>query len=284
MITYKVTLSGAKESGKSALLERLLWNTFSDDYRPTDKALFRTKKIDEDRVLHFFDVSGKKIFFDMAGWFCKGSHCVLYCINLSEPLNKEAVAKHFYQFKQNCPNAFIILVGTKNDIENQKVTEEQLKKIKNKYSELFSRIEIHVSSAKNDRNIAELTMMLEIEAQKLVLPPLTNIKKITSKQSPTFFKQEDTLFDKKMQLQSAHEPNYQKITELVNEYHNELTLFDLYGDSLEEKLQTFKDILIFNAGKISDERWDLFQFKFTFTLNNYSCSDKITDIVEKMKQ
>lgn len=120
-------------------------NTF-----PTVGIEFLSRKIDENNVLHFWDISGSDIYKKLYQSYYMGAVIGLLCIDLTKENDKAQINEEVRLFRDLCPYAPIILVGTKSDSAYADI--ETFKK--NTSNELFSNCMI--TSAKERIGIDEL--------------------------------------------------------------------------------------------------------------------------------
>lgn len=80
--------------GKTSILERFVTNTFSDDYKATIGADFRTKDVifnGQTVLLQIWDTAGQERFRALAAPFYRGANICVLVFDVNERLTFEAV-------------------------------------------------------------------------------------------------------------------------------------------------------------------------------------------------
>lgn len=155
MAKFKIVLFGKQGSGKTQLSHRVaLREQYEENTFSTVGIEFRTRKIDENNDLHFWDISGSEIFKKLYQSYYMGAVIGLLCIDLTKEQDKEQIMNEVRLFRDVCPYSPIILIGTKSDSPDADI--EAFKK--NTLNELFTTCII--TSAKEYIGIDELYVEL----------------------------------------------------------------------------------------------------------------------------
>ena len=149
----KIVLLGDVKCGKTQLVKRLTGGDYSRDYRATIGADF-ANLIQKGSSLSvtLWDTSGDESFKSFGTAFYRKSSAVLYCVDLSVPLRTAKIINDIEEFKQICPDATVVFVGTKKDLcENSDIYEKQLADLK------LSNQPFYPLSAAENTGISELS-------------------------------------------------------------------------------------------------------------------------------
>lgn len=163
-MTYLAVLLGDATSGKSSITSRCVHNSFDERYRRTIAGEFYTpvnQSADADLGLELLDTSGNVVYRNMTKSYYRRAEMCVYCVDLTKPLNKDAIIREINEFKDGAPTASVIIVGTKSDLDTQ-ITADALAEFarEQKYNSAL------VTSAKNDVNIRELMVVMDQLATK----------------------------------------------------------------------------------------------------------------------
>lgn len=150
MTSYKITVWGAAGTGKTALIDNLVNHRFNADYVGTIGAnLFEGRG--SDATLQFWDVGGEKRYRSLVGSYCSGAQLFIYCIDLTQEL-KESAIREDIALMRAIAKGHVILVGTKSDLPEQKISQEALRAL----AERLGATAFFITSAKNNTGIDEL--------------------------------------------------------------------------------------------------------------------------------
>ncbi|WED42090.1 DUF5617 domain-containing protein [Legionella cardiaca] len=153
----KIALWGMKGSGKSALMDRLVNNTYQGSYEPTigiDFGVLRAPDSDnEDSVekLQFWDITGDPKYRSIVPSYMKNNKILIYCIDLSKEQTPDLIKSYQEDIdlcKQASIDSCVVLVGTKSDSVEQ--ADDKLEAIKAQLQQVNGAI---VTSAKENTNI-----------------------------------------------------------------------------------------------------------------------------------
>lgn len=152
---YKVIVIGEYNVGKSAIMNRLCYDMFSEAYTVTVGVEYGSKEIEVDGEtvqLQIWDSAGQDKFRSLVRVFFVGVVAVFltYAVNNRESYENLDVWLKEAQEKAN-EGAVIILVGNKSDLEREVSYEEGMKYMKDNKLDLFFE-----TSAKNGENVAKV--------------------------------------------------------------------------------------------------------------------------------
>ena len=152
---FKTLIIGDTNVGKSNLLLRYVKNDFSSEMKSTVGVEFGSKilKILGINVkVQIWDTAGQERYRSMTSSYFKGSKGVLIVYDITNYSSFESVDRWINEFRMKSEeNSAIILVGNKNDIEEErKVTKEEGEEKAKKYNLAFFE-----TSAKDGKNVEE---------------------------------------------------------------------------------------------------------------------------------
>ncbi|KTD11041.1 Rho GTPase (Miro-like) [Legionella gratiana] len=151
MARFKVVLFGKQGSGKTQLSHQVaLKGNYEENASSTVGVEYLSRKMEDNHVLHVWDIAGSEIYKKLYRSYYRGAILGLLCIDLTREIDQDQINNEVQLFRDICPNAPIILVGTKSDLPHKDI--ELFKK--NIASELFSNY--IVTSAKEKTGIDEL--------------------------------------------------------------------------------------------------------------------------------
>ncbi len=122
----KVTLLGDSEVGKTSLILRYVKNEFTEVYKQTLGADFMTKKIEingdpnKQITLAIWDLAGQEQFSSLREYYLAGTLAAIICFDLTKKITFEHVPAWMQETRNICGDIPIILVGTKNDLEDRR--------------------------------------------------------------------------------------------------------------------------------------------------------------------
>lgn len=156
MNSIKILIIGNKNTGKTALIEKIVDNKFTiTKHIPTFGVSFFQKKINEKKI-EFWDCSGSEeyiYFINML--FCDASYIFL-CFDVSELSSYQSIKTFWLPFlKENKVDSKIIIIGNKNDLNNDFIID---------YTTLINEYELSLNiypkifllSAKKNNNFEEI--------------------------------------------------------------------------------------------------------------------------------
>ena len=152
---FKILIIGDTNVGKSNLLLRYIKNDFSVDMKSTVGVEFGSKIL---KILginikaQIWDTAGQERYRSMTSSYFKGSKGVLIVYDITNHSSFESVDRWINEFRMKSDeNSSIIIVGNKNDLEEErKVTKEEGEEKAKKFNLGFFE-----TSAKDGKNVEE---------------------------------------------------------------------------------------------------------------------------------
>ena len=174
---FKVLLLGNSDVGKSSLLLRFVDSIWNDSFVPTIGVDFKVKTVDigEKKIkMQIWDTAGQERFRNVVSTYFRGSNGILLIYDITTRDSFKNLEGWLIEIEKNASeNVLKILIGNKNDLENERViSKEEGQNFANKYGMKF--IE---TSAKMDTNVNEAFLTLA----KLMMELSTNAKPLTQK-------------------------------------------------------------------------------------------------------
>ena len=122
--TFKILLLGDGAVGKTALVQRFVHGKFQKAYLMTIgmEPYSRYETIDKTKVcFSLWDIAGQDRFKVMRGMFFRGAMGGLVTFDLTRRATFENAKTWIAEAKKESPEALFILVGNKNDLEDDRV-------------------------------------------------------------------------------------------------------------------------------------------------------------------
>ena len=152
---FKVVFIGYVDVGKTQIFNRIIENTFFEEYNPSMSTTFNRKTINfngENIKLELWDTSGNKNFKQLAKIFYSNSNLIVFVYAIDDKKTFKYIQDWVEEIKKENVNAKFLLVGNKCDLEDQrKVTTEEAKQYAKTNNMKF--IEV---SAKKGTNIEKM--------------------------------------------------------------------------------------------------------------------------------
>ncbi|KAI8814161.1 P-loop containing nucleoside triphosphate hydrolase protein [Cladochytrium replicatum] len=153
----KVVIIGSAGSGKTALIQRLVSNTFSPEYQQTFGADLTVKVIsdrfDAQRMtFHLWCCGGHERYRALLEQFYKDAYAALICFDMLSTTSFQEVSFWYNEMRRVAPDATVILVGTKfDDADNIAVKVPDAVKLAKEWGAAFKTV-----SSKTGNNVNEL--------------------------------------------------------------------------------------------------------------------------------
>ena len=155
VVKNKVVLLGDSGVGKSAILHQFKLGSFSSNTESTIGCEFFAKSIninDEEVKLLIWDTAGQEVFRAFTKNFLRGAKIVLIVYDVSRYSTFQSLKGWFDECLSGCPDASIILLGNKDDLEKN-VTECDIKEYKKLYKDTHNFQYYGSISAKNNEGV-----------------------------------------------------------------------------------------------------------------------------------
>ena len=156
----KIVIIGDTNVGKTCIIERLINNSFGNT-KSTIGASYTDIKI-KGINLKIWDTAGQEKFRSMINMYYKGAKCIIICYDITQENSFNNVKNWLNEIEKNVNGIFIILVGNKCDLNDNRTISYENAEIFAKENNMFY-IE---TSAKNNINVSKL---FEIIADKIAL-------------------------------------------------------------------------------------------------------------------
>ena len=152
----KYIIIGDPSVGKSNLLLRYAHDKFNEDYQATIGVEFGAKNVEINNKtfrIQIWDTAGQENFRSITRAYYKNSVCAIIVYDITNKESFNNIQNWIEDCKNQCPKTvFFVLVGNKNDLENErKVSFEEGKKFADSNDILFFE-----SSAKTGNNVEDI--------------------------------------------------------------------------------------------------------------------------------
>ena len=166
LIQKKICLLGDFSVGKTSLIERFVYNRFSDRYLSTIGVKISRKSItiSSDTTLNIliWDLAGSEEFTGVQSSYIQGAKGAIFVCDLTRPETLASLKNYHEQLEAVSPNIPIILAGNKIDIkEKQKLHRSHLDKEALK----INTVSVAMTSAKTGQGVGSI---FETLAKQLV--------------------------------------------------------------------------------------------------------------------
>ena len=186
-IQFKFLVLGEGKIGKTSLIERYINKTFKSNYIATIGMDIRRKRLEinnKEVDISITDTAGQERFRSITKMFYKGADGILVGFDLTDRNTFEQVNYWISQIEENSSKDYpisLVLFGNKCDnVENIKVSEEDIEQLKEKYKLTF-----YKTSAKDGTNVqnafqhlTKITLKTRGLLSKIGLPENTKIEDI----------------------------------------------------------------------------------------------------------
>lgn len=124
MQTFKIVIAGNGGVGKSSLLHRYVAGQFNRSYSVTIGADFASREVDmgdETIRLVIWDLAGQRRFHVVRDGFYRGAKVVILVFDITNPASWEDLPLWEEEVTQRVPDAQIVVVGNKLDLNHERV-------------------------------------------------------------------------------------------------------------------------------------------------------------------
>lgn len=123
-LTFKIVVVGSSGVGKSAIVQRLVDGTFREEGQSTVGVEFKPFIIpveDQNVKLQIWDTAGQERFKSVSKAYFRNAVGAVLVYDISNDASFEDLTNWLHDLQQLCnPNAYILLVGNKADLEEQR--------------------------------------------------------------------------------------------------------------------------------------------------------------------
>ena len=152
----KYVVIGDSGVGKSNILLRYIYNSFSEEFKTTVGVEFGAKNIEIDKKIYriqIWDTAGQENFRSIARAYYKNSVCACVVYDISSHSSFENIQSWIDDCtKQTAQSVLLVLIGNKNDLNNQReVTYEEGETFAKNHKMMFLEV-----SAKTGNNVNEI--------------------------------------------------------------------------------------------------------------------------------
>jgi small GTP-binding protein len=166
--THKIVIVGDSSVGKSSIVQRLVQDTFSEDGTTTCGADFYTYAcpVNNDTVkLQIWDTAGQERFRSISKSYFRNAVGAILVYDITNVTSFDQSAEWLHDLQTlAAPNAYVLLVGNKADLEDQRqVGAEMVKAFVN-----TNHLEAIETSAFSGHNIKEAFARMSVEVSTRV--------------------------------------------------------------------------------------------------------------------
>lgn len=125
---FKIIVVGDAAVGKTALAIRYSQNRFQEDYLLTLGVNFLSRLVIMNctRIkLQIWDTGGQELFRQLRSYYFKGANGGLLCYSITDRRSFSNMLNWYETVKRNCGNIPLILVATKNDLQQQRIVNSE---------------------------------------------------------------------------------------------------------------------------------------------------------------
>jgi len=153
-IECKVVIIGYVSVGKTSLMSRIINDYVDNGIKPTIGASYMSKTFSTEKgkvKMQIWDTSGQDRSLTVIPMYVRDSSIVLFVYSVDSNMSIQNIEKWYDDLQRTAPNANLILVGNKIDLENREITKEQGQHLANKFHAQFFEI-----SALQNTGVTEL--------------------------------------------------------------------------------------------------------------------------------
>ena len=173
---YKIIVVGSSGVGKSAMVQNLITGSFREEEQPTIGVEFKPYTIQvegEDVKLQIWDTAGQERFKSVSKAYFRNALGGILVFDITNRDSFDDLVNWLNDMRQLCaPNASILLIGNKVDLEDDRVIVESEA---NSYAERYN-LNYMETSAKSGKNIQEAfvrlgtEIVLKVKSGEIVIP------------------------------------------------------------------------------------------------------------------
>eukprot|EP00164_Ancoracysta_twista_P000605 GFYU01000801.1.p1 GENE.GFYU01000801.1~~GFYU01000801.1.p1 ORF type:complete len:211 (-),score=26.79 GFYU01000801.1:269-901(-) len=172
---YKVILIGNSYVGKSSLMRRFTDGVFSEEaYSPTIGVDFTVKQVEDlgQQVrLQIWDTAGQERYRTLTNSYYRGAQGIFVVYDVTSQESYDCV-EHWLEeiFHFSNPNVNIVLIGNKNDLDEEKVVDVSVAEELAQRKQGRNPINVIETSARDGTNVNQAFAMLVRQMQKSHIP------------------------------------------------------------------------------------------------------------------
>ena len=178
---------GPPRVGKSSLIRRFVFNSFSFEYVPTLEDYYKKSEYIDSvpYELHILDTSGAEDFDSLIGEWITDKDGVILAYSIENQENFKSLQKWINEIRSvNIKNPkTLFLVANKTDLKNRKVTEQEGRELAEKIGAFYFEL-----SAKNDKEVhgmfGELVRVIMEKRKEQILAEKSQIARKINKMDP----------------------------------------------------------------------------------------------------
>ena len=158
--SYKIVVVGASGVGKTAIVNWLVNKNFKEEGQPTIGVEFKSYSLqadDENVKLQIWDTAGQERFRSVSKAYFRNALGAVLVFDLTQRQSFDELNMWINDLNSLCsPNAYIILVGNKSDLEeNRQIVETEAQEFAKRYNLVYLE-----TSAKTGANVQETFVRL----------------------------------------------------------------------------------------------------------------------------
>lgn len=150
--SLKVVVLGEPSVGKSSLIRRFSEDKFDVSYAPTIGTDFILKMVElpgKDVMLTIWDIGGHERFADIRNFYYKGANAAIIVYDVARKVTFKKIKEWHEDITRWTGKLPLIILGNKDDLENQEVSNRDLDKMKS----IIKHVAWYKTSAKTGANV-----------------------------------------------------------------------------------------------------------------------------------
>ena len=176
----KIIFLGSSSCGKTAIIERLIYNTYNPNNDPTIGSGFYILPFKNNTSIGCWDTAGQDRFNSLVPMFFRDSMLAVLVCDITTRFSLDNIKRWIKYLNDNHSDIPYLIIGSKYDKNtNRTIFNEDLEKL---ISDTNSQNEILEVSAKSNHNIDKLRKLLQdkvLQYQDIATPPSSPVIKIT---------------------------------------------------------------------------------------------------------
>ena len=153
--SYKIVVVGASGVGKTAIVSQLVNKVFKEEGQPTIGVEFKSYNLQTDKEnikLQMLDTAWRKVFRPIFKAYFRNALGAVLVFDLTQRQSFDELNMWINDLNSLCsPNAYIVLVGNKNDLaDDRQIAETEAQEFAKRYNIIYLE-----TSAKTGENVEE---------------------------------------------------------------------------------------------------------------------------------